>query len=58
MEGGDRLSEAVAQATWEQEMSNKNWEKIRDQYAQLDSLLATLTDKRVHKCMVPISKGN
>lgn len=56
MEGGDRLSEAVAQATWEQEMSNKNWEKIRDQYAQLDSLLATLTDKRVHKCMVPISK--
>ena len=57
MEGGSRLSEAVAQATLEQKLENKEYENTRDQYIELDNLLTTITDKRVHQCMVPLSKG-
>ena len=57
MEGTKRFSEAVTLAAVQQELDNKKWQKVKEQYENLDKFLEKITDKRVHECMVPISKG-
>ena len=57
MEGSSKLSEAVKRAAMEQDLQNHQWIKAKEEYSKLDKLLATITDKRMHQCMVPISKG-
>lgn len=57
MEGTKRFSEAVTLAAVQQELDNKKWLKVKEQYESLDKFLEKITDKRVHECMVPISKG-
>ena len=56
MENSEVLSKAVELANFEQELQLKKLQKIVDDYSNLDDLLSSITDKRVHNCMVPISK--
>ena len=57
MEGSSKLAAAVKRAAIEQELQNHQWIKAKEEYVKLDTLLGTITDKRMHQCMVPISKG-
>lgn len=57
MENSERLSEAVEQAKLEQQVVIEKLNSKLKEYQQLDDLLSTFTDKRVHEAMIPISKS-
>jgi len=56
MENSDRLASAVEQAKLEQEIVIEKLNSKLKEYDQLDELLSSFTDKRVHEAMIPISK--
>ena len=52
----EKLKEVLSSAKIESDIDRKHWNKVKSQYEQLDKILESLPDKRVHKCMVPLSK--